>query len=144
MENLWEQFEQFHLTTNMRILNSSGQDEKEFAQFLLRVGNGSEGCEGVDYSSDETKIKIPEKFISTAKTVKEFCKEVFPDINTVINLQSDDKSWYDWLMQRAIICPTNKEVHEINDLMLDEFPGEQQIYRSYDECLTEDQVFSLE
>ena len=40
MKDLWEQFEQFHLTTNMRILNSSGQEEKDFAHFLLRVGNG--------------------------------------------------------------------------------------------------------
>ena len=143
MQDLWEQFEQFHLTTNMRILNSSGQEEKEFAQFLLRVGNGLEGCERVDYSSDETKIQIPDKFISTSKTVREFCTEIFPDIRQVVNLESDDKSWHDWLMERAIICPTNKEVQQINDLVLDEFPGELHPYHSHDTCLTEDQVIGI-
>ena len=94
----------------------------------------------MDYSLDETKISIPQKFISTAKTIREFCSEIFPDIKQVVNLQSDDKSWHDWLMERAIICPTNKEVQQINDLVLDEFPGVLHTYYSHETCLTEDQV----
>ena len=140
MEDLWERFEQFHLKTNMRLVNSSGEEEKEFAQYLLRIGNGTEGCQRVDYSSDETKIPIPEKFISPAKTMREFCREIYPDIQQVINLQSDDKSWHEWLTQRAIICPTNKEVQEINDIMIEEFPGEIHTYLSHDKCITKDQV----
>ena len=142
MQDLWEQFEQFHLTTNMRLINSSGEEEKEFAEYLLRIGNGTENCQRVDYSSDETKIPIPEQFISSAKTMREFCREIYPDIQNVINLQSDDKSWHEWLTQRAIICPTNKEVQEINDIMIEEFPGEPYTYLSHDRCTTEDQVFT--
>ena len=140
MEDLWEQFEQFHLTTNMRLINASGEEEKEFAEYLLRIGNGTEHCQRVDYSSDETKVPIPEQFISTAKTMREFCREIYPDITQVINLQSEDKSWHEWLTQRAIICPTNKEVQEINDIMIEEFPGEMHTYLSHDKCITKDQV----
>ena len=72
--------------------------------------------------------------------MREFCREIYPDITQVINLQSEDKSWHEWLTQRAIICPTNKEVQEINDIMIEEFPGEMHTYLSHDKCITKDQV----
>ena len=39
MEHLWRCFEQFHLDENMR-LASSGLEQKEFAAYLLSIGNG--------------------------------------------------------------------------------------------------------
>ena len=45
-------------------------------------------------------------------------------------------------MERAIICPTNKEVDKINNHMIESFPGEVHEYRSYDKLLEESQAHS--
>ena len=84
MSSLWLKFDQFHLTENMRLINGSGDEEKEFAKFLLRVGNGEEGSTTNDCSSADTLMTIPEKFWSTAKTTAQFCEEIYPQLSSVV------------------------------------------------------------
>ena len=146
MARLWQQFEQFHLTENMRITNGTGVEEREFAEFLLRVGNGEEGAVTTDCSAADTLITIPEKFWSTAQTTAQFCEEIFPHLSSVVTkgLQNDeDKDWYQWLSERAIICPTNQDVDHINSMMIQKFPGEMHTYKSHDKLLSDHQAHSF-
>ena len=129
----------------MRLIGR-GEDERHFAEYLLRIGNGTEPGvqeeQSTEKSSAETKIVIPERFLSKASDKLEFIKEIFPNLSNIITqgLESDDTSWHDWLCERAIICPTNADVNKINKAVVQDFPGDPHIYRSHDVCLTKDQV----
>ena len=133
MSSLWRKFEQFHLTENMRLINSGGTEERDFAEYLLRVGDGKElpAAEDDPLLGSEVKIHLPEVFASTAQTAKEFCQEIFPNIRTIVTngLQSSTRDWYSFLMERAIICPTNADVHKINQILIKQFPGEVHTYK---------------
>ena len=148
MAKLWRKFELFHLTENMRLIGR-GQEEVDFAQYLLTVGNGSVtsiGRDELNESSAEVEVPIPSKLRSTAKTVEEFCREIFPNLKNIVQagLQSNENSWYEWLTERAIICPTNDDVSRINDILIKSFPGEMHTYKSFDRCSTDGQVSSIE
>ena len=145
MEHLWSQFSTYHLSENMRLIGRD-EEEKDFAEYLLRIGNGTEpGVEeesSTEKSTAETKIVIPEIFLSKSTSKLDFIKEIFPSLSTIVTqgLESDDTSWHDWLCERAIICPTNADVNKINKAVVQDFPGDPHIYRSHDVCLTKDQV----
>ena len=132
----------------MRLIGR-GEEEHQFADFLLRIGNGTEpGVDGessINKSSAETKISIPSKFLSKAKDTLDFIKEIFPNLASIITrgLESDDTSWHDWLCERAIICPTNADVNKINKAVIQEFPGDLHTYKSHDKCLNQNQVFEI-
>lgn len=143
---MWSKFTTYHLTENMRLIGR-GEEEKQFADYLLRIGNGTEPGVEVEESSTlrssaETKIVIPERFLSKATNNVDFIKEIFPNLSTIVTqgLESDDTSWHDWLCERAIICPTNADVNKINKSVVQDFPGEPHTYRSHDVCLSRDQV----
>ena len=142
---MWGQFTQFHLTENMRLIGR-GEEERSFAEYLLRVGNGTEPGveESTSYgaSSAETKITIPSQFLSSSKTDLEFVREIFPNLSNTITegLEGSDMSWHDWLCERAIICPTNADVNKINKLVIEDFPGELVTHKSHDKCRNTEQV----
>ena len=124
MEHLWSQFTTYHLTENMRLIGR-GEEECQFADYLLRIGNGTEpGVEESSYdkSTAETKIDIPSKFLSKATNREDFIKEIFPSLSSIVTqgLESEDNSWHDWLCERAIICPTNADVNKINTAVMSE------------------------
>ena len=144
MAHLWRKFEQFHLTENMRLIGR-GPEEVAFAKYLLTIGNGSVTSSSNDQPIDpsaEVEVSIPSKLRSTAKTVEEFCGEIYPNLKNIVQagLQSNDNSWYEWLTERAIICPTNDNVSSINDILIKSFPGKMQTYKSFDRCSTDGQV----
>ncbi|CAI9723081.1 ATP-dependent DNA helicase PIF1-like [Octopus vulgaris] len=53
---LWDHVEVVELTTNLRLLTESHSDEREFANYLLDVGNGDIS---IEQSLGEFKIKLP-------------------------------------------------------------------------------------
>ena len=132
----------------MRLIGR-GDDERCFAEYLLRVGNGTEP--GVEESTSpyastaETKIAIPPHFVSSAKSDREFVQEIFPNLSNIITegLGNGDITWHDWLCERAIICPTNADVSKINKLVIEDFPGELKTHKSHDKCRDTEQVKNL-
>ena len=142
MEHLWRCFEQFHLDENMR-LASSGLEQKEFAAYLLSIGNGEvqDAAPNENPTAAETQIPLISELCSKATCAEDFCREIFPNLKKRIEegLTNNDKDYHTWLMERAIICPTNKDVDLINDILLEEFPGPAQEYRSFDKLTTESQ-----
>ena len=134
---LWKMVKAFNLTQNMRLKNSSDPEERAFNEWLLRVGEGRE--ENHPEFGNADMIEIPEKFKSKTANIKEFCREIFPDLANVIenglkNHQSDPE-WVNYLVERAILCPTNKDCEEVNRACMDMVPGQPMVYRSSDKIL---------
>ena len=129
----------------MRLINSTDQEEKDFAEYLLKIGNGEVEESEEPTDSAEMVISLPEKFLSKATTAREFCAEIYPRLDAKVHagLANDDDQWHDWLVERAIICPTNKDVSHINNIMIDQMPGNIHIYKSHDKLVTESQAHSF-
>ena len=141
MAHLWSKFEQFHLSENMRLIGR-GPEETEFARYLMRIGNGTENEDIDSAESAEVEIPIPHQLKSTAKSISDFCEEIYPNLKDIVSrgLEENDSNWHQWLVERAIICPTNSNVEDINSTIIKSFPGKMQTYMSYDVCLTKEQV----
>ena len=111
---LWTQIRVRNLTTNMRVMMSSGENQAELAQFaeyLLRIGDGREPCvEGL--GSDF--IKIPDDLCLSDPTVANLIDAVYGLLPTMWDNQS-------WLSQRAILTPKNVDVDIINDIITERF-----------------------
>ena len=71
---LWDEVKSFKLVQNMRL---KGADDrvKNFANYLIKIGRG-EIEPNTDIGHD--MIEIPEELRSKAKTIEEFCDEIFP------------------------------------------------------------------
>ena len=70
---LWENVKQFKLTENMRLL-TGGPEVKEFADYLVSIGDGSE----TTYPEiGEDMVKIPDDLKAKATNLKDFCDEIF-------------------------------------------------------------------
>ena len=91
-------------------------------------------------------VKIPTSMIATeiqpnckenpgaeAKSMKEFCSKLFPDIQTNIA----DRIW---LKDRLILAPTNKEVLVLNEMVISMLPGTGEVFRSADQLVNSDDI----
>ena len=85
-------------------------------------------------------IKIPNSLKSKAKSVREFCQSIFHDLDKNIQerlrrIGMKDRGCLDWLMSRAIICPTNTDCEKINQMMMKTFKENLMVYRSADKVV---------
>ena len=103
-----------HLTENMRIKNAD-QEEKDFAQFLLDVGNGK-----IETHEDigRDMIKIPEVMLSKAENLNQLVDEVYPNLGAQIKNglkeRDENDNWNKFVHERTIITPLNDECEAIN------------------------------
>ena len=126
---LWHKVESFRLTVNMRVRNAAttvADDQAAFAQYLLDLGDGKIPL--IDSHSDYA-ISIHDSILFEGNTLEDFVNWVFPDLQE----NCGDPMW---LCERSILCPTNQEIDQVNELMTRRFPGE-----SY-ECCSVDSVES--
>uniref|UniRef100_A0A1J3HCW3 ATP-dependent DNA helicase n=1 Tax=Noccaea caerulescens TaxID=107243 RepID=A0A1J3HCW3_NOCCA len=122
---LWNQCNIFTLSKNLRVQ----QDEKEFAKWILQVGNGEaktetsfqKDCEEGENIEIEESLMLPRG----ANPLEEIQKSTFPDL---------ENSFHDreYLRVRAILTPRNETVEEINDFFLTKISGEMKEYLSAD------------
>ena len=139
---IWSQVQEFKLKTNMRIL-TAGEENKQYAKYLLDIG---EGKEEIYPEHGEFAIKLPDKLKSKSKSLKEFALEVFDGIKEKVKhgianqlVQEDWDNFKKWMVQRAIICPKNEDVEEVNKIIMDEIDTQAHIYRSADKLMHEEQ-----
>jgi len=120
---LWPQIEVLHLTENMRlrvnddISTTQLAAVKEYGEFLLRVGDGTE----VRYPTrgDEV-INLPENIVSKSWSIEDMITDTFGDLTfTFLHKQ--------YLCERAILTPLNKHVDLINRIILKQCPGPEAI-----------------
>ena len=122
----WKHVQVLNLTENMRIQKHGGN--LEWAEYLLAVGEGKlpvEVINGIEYT------KLPKSLMVESGKVLDLIDSVYPSLKT--NFQ--DKLW---LYNRAIICPRNDDVNEINKFMLDLLPGTAHKFYSIDQVNDQD------
>nr|XP_045087172.1 uncharacterized protein LOC109751715 [Aegilops tauschii subsp. strangulata] len=116
--HLWKGMRQLRLVTNMRAHNDTW-----FADYLLRVGNGTEEVD------DQGNIRLPEDICvpSTGEgdDLEKLIDHVFPRLD-------DNMSDPNYMTSRAILSTTNDNVDKINICMVEHFRGEEVIYHSFD------------
>jgi len=115
---IWESVRRIRLTQNMR-----AQADTWFADYLLRIGNGTEEAFEGDYVwlPDDILIHNPLEDDSIYILID----QVFP--NLVANFTSAS-----YMRERAILSTRNEHVDAVNALMIDRFPGKQKIFYSFD------------
>nr|XP_040254015.1 uncharacterized protein LOC109758555 [Aegilops tauschii subsp. strangulata] len=116
--HLWKGMRQLRLITNMRAHNDTW-----FADYLLRVGNGTEDVD------DQGNILLPEDIClpSTGEVddLEKLIDHVFPSLD-------DNMSDSNYMTSRAILSTTNDNVDKINIRMIERFHGDEVIYHSFD------------
>jgi hypothetical protein len=125
---LWKHVQIFHLSKNMRVQLTGCPDGEWFAKELLALGENK-----ISGTSATGLIDLPEKFCNITKSVKELISFIFPDIEHQYHN-------HQWLSERAILCPRNVDVNNINMEVQSLIPAQEVKYISIDKVLDEDKA----
>jgi hypothetical protein len=120
---LWKSYTIFTLTKNMRLQQNQGDSPaKEFAQWILKIGDGE-----LNDNERESFIDIPFDLINQHKThpVNDIVNDIYPELQS----KYTDANY---LEDRAILAPTNDDVQEINDYIIDLINVDEETYLSAD------------
>eukprot|EP00794_Sanderia_malayensis_P001555 gene1555-biopygen1441 len=125
VEDLWSQFQQFRLITNMRAV----QDEtyQAFSDWLLRIGNG------VEPHDDQDQISLPQQIC--IKSLEDLMNSIYPQAESAdahLLLHPNTMS------ERCCLTPKNEFSHHINELILQRLPTARKQYLSIDRVETDD------
>jgi len=115
---IWHNVRRFSLTTNMRVHRVGDQSAATFAQCLLNIGNG--------VTMSNTPGVVPVSAVGQpVSSIQDLMDSVFPDLNSSFTNRN-------WLLERAILAPTNDSVKRINHLLLTKLSGETTELKSID------------
>ncbi|UYV67936.1 hypothetical protein LAZ67_5002546 [Cordylochernes scorpioides] len=126
---LWSHIVKMHLTVNMRVQLHNDTTAAQFADELLKIG------EGQLETDSEGNIQFSNTFCQVVESSESLYEKVFPNIG--VNYLSEE-----WLCARTILAPKNSTVLEINNTILNSIPGESKIYRSIDTMVDPDESVS--
>jgi len=127
---LWPHVTVLKLIQNMRVLLTG--ESSDFSDYLLSIGDGRQE---INNEIGEFAIKLPQDLL--VKSEQELMDFVFDDL--------DDK-YTDpfWLSSRSIICPTNLGVDQLNEKLMDKFPGDERVYLSHDSVEENEHQYPIE
>jgi len=115
---LWESMHHLKLVHNMR-----AQSDPWFAEYLLRVGGGTEEA------NSDGEIRLPDQvcgpYTGSDRDLDKLINCIFPSLN-------ENMSNTSYITSRAILSTRNDWVDMINMRMIDRFQGEQMVYHSFD------------
>jgi ATP-dependent DNA helicase PIF1 len=121
MPYLWESMSHLKLASNMRAKN-----DPWFAEFLLRIGGGTE------VTNSDGDIRLPDEvsvpYSGSDSDLDNLIDSVFPNLNENI---SDST----YITSRVILSTRNDWVDMINVKMIDRFQGEHTVYHSFDSAM---------
>uniref|UniRef100_A0A803PFI8 ATP-dependent DNA helicase n=1 Tax=Cannabis sativa TaxID=3483 RepID=A0A803PFI8_CANSA len=124
---LWPYFKIYQLNQNMRLYNGSvsGSEAAKIASFdkwMLQIGDGS-----LYDDKEKELIKIPTDISikPSQDPVKAIVEAIYPSL---LHRYNDPA----YLKERAILTPKNEMVHELNEMIMNELPGEGRTYLSSD------------
>ncbi|KAL5555788.1 hypothetical protein UlMin_038024 [Ulmus minor] len=136
MSYLWPLFIKIQLSENMR-----AKFDETFSKILLRIGDGEEKIDEDDNITLPDNIMIPYEVDTTS--LEKMITTVFPNIHNYPNNTH-------FMVNRAILTPKNDYVDEINNILINQFPGNPITYYSFDEtpdknkqCFQEDFLNTL-
>ncbi|KIH47495.1 hypothetical protein ANCDUO_22441 [Ancylostoma duodenale] len=108
------------LSTNMRVHLCGDECAQNFAEQLLRLGDGKFPVE-----HDTDLISFPSNFCNVVASLDELVETVFSNIRE--NFRDNQ-----WLCDRAILAPMNESVNNMNVQIQDQLPGSLTAYESID------------
>ncbi|PWZ18654.1 ATP-dependent DNA helicase PIF1 [Zea mays] len=121
MSYLWESMSHLKLVSNMRAKN-----DPWFAEFLLRVGGGTEE------TNIDGDIRLPDDvcvpYTGSDNDLDNLIDFAFPNLN-------ENMSDSTYITSRAILSTRNDWVDMINVKMIDRFQGEHMVYHSFDSAM---------
>jgi hypothetical protein len=123
---IWEHVQMYYLHQNMRLEQTP--EMQNFATWLLNVGAGLE-------LDNNERISIPQNMICPHYTVDSLVEEIYPDLHV-----GDKEDQY--FLDRNILACTNENVMELNDQLLEKFPGEKKVLLAADSVELEDQAMN--
>ena len=126
--DLWNHVTVKHLTTNMRAHLSGIEGADRFSKLLLEIGDGE-----IPLVAQPDIIAIPPGLGKVVTTMEELKAEVYPSL-TSNGVNSE------WLAERAILSPLNNNVNQVNNWLMEEFPGDEKIYKSVDSAISDDEA----
>ncbi|XP_070005632.1 uncharacterized protein [Nicotiana sylvestris] len=106
---IWYELEKLKLSENMR-----AKIDPPFCDYLMRIGNGQE------QASSTNKIKFYDSLVIPFTTERESLDKLFTV--TYPNLNSFNSNTF-CTNSRVILTTKNDFVNEINDMLIDQFPG---------------------
>lgn len=107
----------------MKLNNNVRSLDIEYSNWLMKLGNGElKNQDGLN----ENLIEIPESMLTSENIIK----DIFGETLTPDNVEQ--------FSQRAILCPTNDEVDNINEKILEILEGEAKTYISSDSLVTDE------
>jgi hypothetical protein len=118
---LWEHIEVLHLRKNMR-LESAGQDQRDFAAWLLDIGHGRN-------ISPEGNISLREGM--RCEAAFDMINFIYPDVGSVPAPPPD------YFLNRMILAPRNSDVNDMNSEILGKMAGQSRTYFSADKIIEE-------
>ncbi|CAN6685077.1 unnamed protein product [Malus baccata var. baccata] len=115
--SFWSQVKILKLKQNMRSIN-----DREFSEFLLRVGDGNE-----DVIMDDL-VKLPECMVipwESEQSINQLIAKIFPNLEDHMNDAT-------YMVERAVVTPTNEDVDMLNEKIINMFPGLEETMYSFD------------
>ena len=108
--------------------NSDAESQNELANFnewILSIGEGSVPSQMPMDTPDETLVPIPEEFL-----IKDYTEPIAAIVDAVYTDMVNQYKNIDYLRNRAILCPKNDTVDEINTYIVSLLPAEIKQYLS--------------
>ncbi|PWZ40263.1 ATP-dependent DNA helicase PIF1 [Zea mays] len=121
MSYLWESMSHLKLVSNMRAKN-----DPWFAEYLLRVGGGTEDTNSDNDICLPNEVCVP--YSGSDNDLDKLIEFVFPNLN-------ENMSHSTYITSRAILSTRNDWVDMINAKMIDRFQGEHMVYHSFDSAM---------
>ncbi|XP_021861967.2 uncharacterized protein [Spinacia oleracea] len=118
---LWPRFIRFNLTENVQ-----AREDPYFSAFFLYLGNGELQTGENDLVQLPMQIVHPSE--DTSDPIAELTAIAFPERDVRRSAPGN-------FTTTAILTPLNKDVDDINATMIDKFPGESVMYKSFDTVL---------
>lgn len=127
----WNNVEKLSLTENMRAIITRDPKAQEFAENLLKIGNGT-----YPLDPQSSKLILTEELCNVIDTEEQLIEKVYPSI---------EQNYLDrtWLCERAILATKNDVVQQINEKIQNMIPGEEKIYKSIDTMMDQDETVNF-
>ena len=113
------------LHANMRL--TMHPEDRQFAIWLRQLARGD--------LNDGDVVRLPPSLLCPSNSLPELIQHTYPSVHFP---QHDS-----YFAERCILCPRNRDVHEINSLILDSFPGEVQELWAVDKAVDPDNPLEM-
>lgn len=117
--HLWKYVKTYQLTKNMRV-KGTNRAAKEFADYLLQIGNGT-----ANLNVNHERIELSGIIGKLHADRKSLMDSVYPNLSeNIANIQ--------WISERGILAVTNETVENINFEIMSTLRGESRTYYAVD------------